>query len=824
MEDSANSSTSAGPARKPRAWWQWLLGVSFLGVALAMGVFRLIALKYPELLGSGLVAAPIPIRLPDNLKAVDAIPNSPGSLSGANVLIVSMDTTRADHIGCYGNDGIKTPTLDALANDGVLFSRAISPASTTLPSHSSIFTGLYPYHHGARANGVFRLPESNHTLAEIFQEKGYATGAAVSAFVLDSRFGLAQGFANYDDNLKDFSLNRIHPDPERFANRTSDVAIDWLKANKGKPFFYWIHYFDPHQPYEPPGDFKDDYPASPYDGEIAFTDSELHRVIAYLDESGLRDNTIVVVIGDHGQGMGQHDELTHGFLLYDTTLHVPLIMNCGKKLGGGVHIDREVCSVDVAPTVLSLLGFPKLEKCDGIDLTQPPSKEPRTIFLDTLEGFCQYGFSPLMAVMEGSLKYIYGPSPELYDLSTDSLEKHNLIAERPEVVTRLEGLLKREHGDDLVTASRVQPTEQLDQEDIDLLKSLGYVMENRPPTDVTAKLPDPKDMMSVVREAELAMSRADGETVEDSIKRLRKVTEDYPDFYIANRWLADSYLEAKEWENAKLIFERCVKIHPDMPYPLAALGRLAYREGKVEPAIEYFSKAIEKCPDYFPALSNLGEIFLGHNQPIKAADILMKACIVRPTDQRVIELLTSAMKRAERTDEAIKFLQERLARDPRQASVRNSLGGLLLNAGKCEATIKLMREGVKLDPKDRDFVNNLAYALTRCANRVPILMMEASVMMEKICQETDYKDPLYLRTLALIYAAMRRSPEAVVMAEKALALATEQKTDWLVSTLDIELAAYKDAVAKGLDFKMPSTTTQPVTTQPVTTHPVELRD
>lgn len=814
MTETESETPPVGQGRKPRAWWQWLFGIGLLGGAAVLGITRVLMTKYPDMFSTGLSADPIPIRMPKDMKAAKAIPNKPGSLSDANVLIVTLDTTRADHIGCYGNDGIATPTMDRLAKEGVLFSRAISPAPTTLPSHCSIHTGLYPFHHGARSNGVFRLPESNTTLAEIFHEKGYATGAAISAFVLDSRFGLAQGFVSYNDALKDFAVNRIHPDPERFADKTTDVALDWLRTHKGEKFFYWIHYFDPHQPYEPPGKYKEEYAGRPYDGEIAYVDAEFKRVVTYLEETGQRDNTIIVIIGDHGQGMGQHDELTHGFLLYDTTLHVPLIMNCGSKLGGGVYVEREVSSVDVAPTVLSLLGLPRPAECDGLDLTQTPATEKRILYFDTLEGYCQYGFSPLTGVMEGAVKYIYGPRPELYDLSTDTHELDDLAAQKPDIAKRMEGLLKAQHGEDLVSALRVQPTEQLGADDIEMLRSLGYAVGNESPAASDASLPDPREMMPVVREAELAMSRADGEDVEDSIKRLREVAEQYPEFYIAHRWLADSYLEAKDWENAKLIFKRCIEIHADVPYPLAALGRLAYREKQLEASIEYFHRAIEKCPDYFPALSNLGEIYLKHNQPLKARKLLERACVVRPTDERVIELYTSAMKRSELDDEAIEFLSKRLEQDPLQATVRNSLGGLLINKGKCDETVAMMREGVKIDPNNRDFINNLAYALTRCANNVPILMMEASVMMEKLCQETEYKDPLYMRTLALIYAAMRRSPEAVAMAERALDLARAQQIPALVQTLEVELNAYKESVRKGQDFKSPAATTQPAVTQP----------
>jgi arylsulfatase A-like enzyme len=458
--------------RQPRAWWQWVLGIGLIGAAVVIGL-----ISYVPALQLGRRHPPsVPpreIRVAADMKPADVVPASPGELAGSNLLVVTLDTTRADRIGCYGNDEIRTPAVDRLAREGVLFSQAVAPAPTTLPSHASVMTGLYPYHHGARANGLYRLDEEHVTLAETLSGAGYTTGAIVSAFVLDSQFGIDQGFRDFDDDVGgDDDLGAFEM-PERAADTTAKRAESWLRTHTEEKFFLWVHFYDPHFPYQAPKPFSDDY-AVAYDAEIAFADFQLGRLLAVVDELGLTDNTLVVLAGDHGEGLGQHDEEAHACLIYESTMQVPLIMRCGQRLGGGVHISREVSLVDIAPTVLAMLGVEQPQGLDGVDLTQPDTG-PRPIFLETLQGLADHGWAALLGVREGSMKYIYGPEVELYDLSRDPFEENDLATARPKLTAAMQQRLEDFFGEDLEQAASAGPAQALSPDAIAKLEALGYL-------------------------------------------------------------------------------------------------------------------------------------------------------------------------------------------------------------------------------------------------------------------------------------------------------------------------------------------------------------
>jgi len=761
-----------------------------------------------------------PLEAPEGMKEADYVPSAKGSLAGSNVLLITLDTTRADRLHCYGNKSIETPHLDRLATGGVLFSAAISPASTTLPSHGSILTGLYPYHHGARANGFTRLSDDQTTLAEVLSQQGYQTGAFISAYVVDSRFGLGQGFSFYDDYLEVTSESIAQLMPERLGSVTTDRAIEWLRKTGDKKFFAWVHLFDPHQPYTPPPEFAEKYKGFLYDGEIAFADSQIGRLLKVLEERGVLDQTMVVVIGDHGQGMLQHMELTHGFFVYNSTVRVPLIMSCGQKLGGGVHIRRAVSAVDVMPTLLSLLGVDASLKFDGEDLTQPPSTAPRAIFSDTLEGLNECAVAPQMAVLEGPMKYIYGPDPELYDVSVDPDEEKNIITEHADVAERLKGLLAAFYDNDLAKGGYLATTEQLTSEEIQQLQALGYAGGGGGPLVPGAgSLPDPKKVMPLIMRVDSSYDVYEREGPQAAAKYLEKIIEDAPDFYMALRTLATFLVQTKDFEKARQVLERCLQIHPDIPFPLVPLGRIYAHAGEYEKSIDSLEKALKACPDDYGALTWLGRLYLSRGQPQKAVQYLLRAAMVRPSDQSVAEQLASAMSQAGRADEAIGIFKDRLSKNPNLGFVRNALASLLMEQGKCAEVIPLMREGLKRHPDHLSLVNNLAFAMILC-KRPDDPVIEAVVMMEQACRASDYQVPEYLRTLGLAYGELFRLDEAIGVSEKALKLAEDMKLPSLIQQLQRNLQGFREMRAKGISPMIRIgegiTTTQPAaTTMPV---------
>ena len=444
------------------------------------------------------------------------------------ILLVTIDTLRADHVGCYGAERAATRTLDTLAVDGVRFEAAVSPAPLTLPAHTSLMTALDPPGHGVRHNGVFRLPDAIPTLAERLREAGYATGAVVGSQVLDRRYGLERGFDFYDDQLTD----RIAGGsgwPERRADRVVDATLG-LVERLGARFFLWVHFYDPHMTYDPPAGFASAFSSRPYDGEIAFADAQLGRLLRALRARWGEAGLLVVVTSDHGESFGEHGDRTHSYLVYETTQSVPLLF-AGPGIPAGRTVAAPVGLVDVAPTVIALARAKPLPETAGRDLSPLFTGQdgaPANTYFETLAPQLDFGWSPLLGLREGSLKYIRAPRPELYDLAADPGEKRSLAAERPEVVASLDAALEarlRASPGRAATPVTVTPRERA------ALAALGYLA----PTGSASGLalgevggPDPKDRLEVISEvgrAQVAM--AEGRAGE-ALARLRALGDAGP--------------------------------------------------------------------------------------------------------------------------------------------------------------------------------------------------------------------------------------------------------------------------------------------------------
>ena len=424
-----------------------------------------------------------------------------------NVLIVTMDTTRADHIGVYGDPAAHTPNLDAFADRGCLFEYCYAPVPLTLPSHSTLFTGLYPFKLNVRENGIHRLGEEYATLAKLFKQQGYETGAVIAAFVLDSRFGLAQGFDFYEDDLGSAVTGRraaIGGFAERQGGEVTDLAVRWLgQRRSGKPFFLWVHYFDPHASYTPPPPYDERFKMNPYDGEIAYMDECFSRLCKALPR-----NTLVVVVADHGEALGEHDLATHGLFVYDDCLRVPLMMS-GPGVPRGRVVEENVRLADVFPTVCELVGLKpsQIYPLDGKSLValMRGEQEPelRECYGETGYGLYQHGWSELRTIRQGPWKYIEAPRPELYNIKEDPFELNNLLGKGMDALSseareqrealRL-GLEKLTEGwptFEEVGMEKLAPAEAA------LLQDLGYI--DRMPDIVEGReRPDPKDRVQVM--------------------------------------------------------------------------------------------------------------------------------------------------------------------------------------------------------------------------------------------------------------------------------------------------------------------------------------
>jgi len=520
----------------------------------------------------------------------------PGAAAGFNVLLVTFDTTRWDHLGCYGRQQAATPSCDRLAARGVRFEHAVASAPLTLPSHATILTGLYPGAHGARDNGRYLVGAEHETLAETFGAHGYDTAAFVACFVLDARFGLDQGFDVYDFQVTQEGFRPQMPDyNERPADAVTDAAIAWLRERETRdpanPFFLWVHYFDPHLPYTSPSVNLPRFAGLPYDAEIAFADQEFGRLLRELASLGQTERTLVVLTSDHGEALGEHGEKTHGMLVYDCTIRVPLIFSCPVLFDRPFHITEQVAGlVDLRRTLEDLTGIPAAAASDGRSLLDRKLDPTRAIYFETEGPLNLCGWSPLSGLRRLDRKYIHGPSPEFYDLRQDPRELRDLYRERPdgqaELVAELAALSARWTG-------AGGTSRQLSDEEIERLASLGYVQAGGPAG--AGELADPKQMMPVLRDAQAA-ERLQGEGKYDEAADLaRSVLDRSPGCIQARRVLALCLLRLDRGEEAVAVLEEALAAED--PFLIRSLAQVLILEQRLDEAEQILDLYARVAPD-----------------------------------------------------------------------------------------------------------------------------------------------------------------------------------------------------------------------------------
>jgi arylsulfatase A-like enzyme/Tfp pilus assembly protein PilF len=643
----------------------------------------------------------------------------PSSPSPLNLLIVTFDTTRADHIGCYGNDTVKTPTLDRLASEGVRFAKAYSSIPLTTPSHSSILTGLYPISHGVRDNGLFVLADEQTTLAEILSQHGFATAAAIGSFPLVARFGLDQGFDLFDDEIsesyEDFggrrlvSPRRLYFD-ERKAARVNDAVFPWLEQQGDDPFFLWVHYYDPHQPHDPPKPYNDLYATDPYDGEIAYSDESLGLLLDRLDTLDLLDNTLIVFTSDHGEGMGEHQEQTHSYLLYDTTLHVPLII---KTPGGASSrvVQQRVALVDIMPTVLDLLGLPLANKddVDGrslrnfLEAEELPTPPEPTHYAETLSPRLAQGWGELRALYDGRFKYIHGPRSELFDIENDPDELTNLLDQEREHATRLRDqlqLLLDEKASTLPAS-----TAGIDEETMKKLISLGYVqsgLEMEPIKEVLRSdgIP-PQDRVqdvSLISQAKNMLLRGQSLGAKEATERL--LLNDPSNAYYL-QLMAHATMQLGQFKEAQAVLEQLIEQGSSAGSPellLMEIGKLAYYAGDLEEGMRTVRKSIAAKPTaqgYY-----LLSVMLAQEDQIEAALAALNESL-ELNDTYAPALVDQAIRLDQQghTEAARAAFTRAATLHPYYAKAHHNYGAFLAHAGEFEPALGHFSRAIELDTR-----------------------------------------------------------------------------------------------------------------------------
>lgn len=607
--------------------------------------------------------------------------------AGYNLIVITMDTTRADHLGAYGYEKIRTPNIDRLAADGYLFDRAISQAPLTLPSHTSIFTGVFPVSHGVRDNGSYFVPKEAQTLAETLKEKGYSTAAFVSAFILDSKWGLDQGFDTYHD---DFDITKADEtgigEVQRPGGETNEVALRWLgEVDPSRPFFAWIHYYDPHDPYTPPEQFLSQYPDRPYDGEIAYVDSLIGQVLDLLKQRNLSQKTLIVITGDHGEGLGEHHELTHALFVYNTTLHVPLILSLPS--GGSRRLEQTVDLVDIMPTVLDLLKVPVPAAVEGRSLLpmmkgQKVGEAPS--FSESLYSEKHYGWSPLFSLMTDRYHFIDAPRPELYDIQQDVAETKNLVGEQQALAKTMKDRIQELMQKYEAGRTQVKATE-MDMESQEILKSLGYIGSG-PSEKMKAegKNIDPKDKIDLVEMLHLAMNDQHAGRLEEGEAKVDSIISRDPEIVDAHLLRGMIASNRQRYDEAIQSFQKTLELNPDITPAIYNLA-LAYRKsGQIDKALDGFQEVLRRDPFYVYAMQHLAEIYVEKKQPEKAAEYYRKA----------IERYQAMMKSSSTTEA--------------QVSIHDTLSGVYFSQGNLDAAEHELVELLKLKPDRPDAHYNLA--------------------------------------------------------------------------------------------------------------------
>ena len=531
-----------------------------------------------------------------------------------NILVITLDTTRADRIGCYGYAGAETPHLNSLAQRGIVFERAYAPAPMTAPSHSSLFTGLWPPEHGVLTNGQTSLLPGIPTLAESLRQLGYDTAAFVSAFVLQARFGLNRGFQVYDDDLTTagFSSDELHR--YRDGKFVIDSAVSWLRKSRTKasppPFLCWVHLYDPHEPYLPhPEEFGNRFDDQLYDGELAYTDRLVGRLLKTLDELGLAKNTCVLVVGDHGESLGEHGELTHGFTLHESTLRVPLIVVDPRSAAAGRRVPQPVPLIDVFPTLLDIAGAPVPGGISGRSLRPAfagKTLENRICYSLTDEPYLQAFWSPLRGLTTDQWRYVRSTRPELYDLIADPHELVNLAESNPETAKDLENELAIfEEKLQLRTGADVE----LSTQDRRALESLGYTggrVREQLSLRGQKELPDIKDMLVHLNSLDEASHLIEQRKFDEAAILLEPLARNIPNLLRARLNLGLCRMIQKNYEDAEIWLKQSLEIDPNSDRAHDLLGFTYLKMLKLDLAEHHFKELLKLRPE-----SETGNLFLG---------------------------------------------------------------------------------------------------------------------------------------------------------------------------------------------------------------------
>ncbi len=642
-----------------------------------------------------------------------------------NILLISIDTLRPDRLSVYSDKYLITPNIDAIATKGVVFERAFAHVPITLPSHASILLGLNPPSHGVRDNARFRVKPELTTLAEILKAEGYATGAFVGAFPLDSRFGLNQGFDVYDD-LFPAQPSLPFTFSERKAEMVINSALHWLEGQRG-PWFCWLHLWDPHTPYLPPESYLKRFSHDPYSGEVAYVDDQLGRLFAFLEERKQLAETLIIITADHGESLGEHGELTHGYFIYNSTLWVPLII-AGPGIKPG-RVSEFVSHIDLFPTICDLLRIKKPAFLEGTSLfpwLQGKKAGGHPIYIESLDPYLNRGCAPLFGFISDSFKFIDSPIPELYDLKNDFGEKNNLAGkvDLGSYKKRLKEIISL-----MPEASSMTARKPVDQEIRRRLQSLGYIISTTPPRQKTFTAEDdPKSFLLVQQKLERAIIFHDMGKKEEAIHLLEQVITENKNFSAAYIYLAHIYYSLNRAEQALAVLQEALKVNPSDHSLASAYGLHLVRERRYQEAIKILEQAIRLYDEDPETWDQLGIAFWRLGDFDRAEFAYKKALSLDPTHALVLSNLGALYlsryfqtKDQNQLQEALNYLERATQLDPQLNLAFRALGVSYKLSGLPDRAIEAWKKAVAIEPKDDFSLLSLGTALFEKGERTQAL-------------------------------------------------------------------------------------------------------
>jgi len=695
-----------------------------------------------------------------------ALASGCGSEDPPNLLLITLDTTRADHLGCYGYDRATSASLDRLAAEGVRFEHSFSHVPITLPAHTSILSGTLPIAHGVRDNGRFVVPGELETLPERLSALGYATAAFVSGFVLDSRFGLDQGFDLYDDafteewsedKLRDAKIyNQMVTD--RPADQTTDRALAWLAERGSGPYFLWVHYYDPHQRYAPPHPYDQLFHDSPYDGEIAFMDSEIGRLFDALDEREDWEDTAVVVTADHGESLGQHGEATHAVLSYDSTLRVPLIVKAPADFGLEPRVVQETVShVDLFPTMLEMLGVAPPSELPGESLLPTMGgnvRAPRFAYFESSLPRFSFGWEPLFGIRADGWKYIHAPEPELYDLSADTDELYNLASSRVDRRGAMEDLLFRTIESTEPVSSTEPTAGEMDADVRRRLAALGYVGgSSGSVADLNAREPSgrrsPNSGITYLADYYLANALAGWGRLEEAAEVYRTTLLPLdganPSFLTT---LANLERRLGRPQEAFELYRRAQAVDPGDPSILIELAQLERDLGRPEAAADLLVAARELAPDNLTAAYLAATLAAQSGEGEGAVEAYRAVLAIDPSHRESLISLAIELGRIGAADEARQKLQAALQIAPFSARTHYNLGLLEFREGNPEVASRAFRRALRYESPYPGASLGLAMALIETGDVAGAKSELESLLGEATQSEAREKAQTLLDSLA----------------------------------------------------------------------------